>query len=70
MVTVYQKVNAICVHTLLNYDDYSQIQICYDKTRKNFNIYRAYPDAEEGFQFMRHMFLEISKSDISKLSMC
>ena len=56
MESVYQKVNAICVHTLLSYDDYSQIQICYDNTRKSFNLYTAYPDAEEGSQFIRDMF--------------
>ena len=70
MATVYQKVNAICIHTLLSYDDYSQIQICYDNTKKTFNLYRAYPDAEEGNWFMRDMFLEISKSDISKVFQC
>ena len=70
MATVYQKVNAICVHTLLSYDDYSQIQICHDNIKKNFNLYRAYPDAEEGPRFMRDMFLKISKSDISKLCHC
>ena len=37
------------------------------KTRKNFNLYRAYPDVEEGSRFMRDMFFEISKSDIYKL---
>ena len=70
MASVYQKVNAICEHTLLSYDNYSQIQICYDNTGKSFNLYTAYPDAEEGSRFIRDMFLEISKSDISKLSQC
>ena len=67
MASVYQKVHAIGVHTLLSYDDYSQIQICYNNTRKNFNLYRAYPHAEKGSRFMRDMFLEISNSDTSKL---
>ena len=66
MASVYQKVNAICVHTLQNYEDYSQIQI-YDKTGENFNIYRAYPDSNKGYQYMRDMFLEVSRSDIPKL---
>ena len=70
MTTVYQKINAICVHMLQSYDNYSQIQICCDNTRKNFNLYRAYPDTEEGSRFMRDMFLEISKSNIYKLCQC
>ena len=67
MNTVYHKVNADLITTLLTYKDVSQMQLCI-KTWKAYELYILYPDVKRGVRFMRDQSFDLNKSDVPKLA--
>ena len=64
MYTVYHKVNANIIMTLLTYDDYIQIQICINKTCKVFKSFMSPLDVKCVTRFIRDQVLELDKLDV------
>ena len=50
---VYHKQNVYCIVNIAHYEDLSVKQVCFDPVTKEVQIYRACPDVEDGYRYMR-----------------
>ena len=53
MKELYYKVHNHSQAMLLVYEDYSQMQICFNNVNKRCKLYRLYPDCKSRNRFMR-----------------
>ena len=50
---LYHKVGNACITNLVTYPDCSVKQVCFNPRTKEVEIYRAAPDVEDGYRYLR-----------------